>query len=372
MIRVLEVIASMNRGGVETTLMNIFRTINRNEVILDFLLTTDRECDYNEEIRRLGGEIYSIPNRKYGLKKNKDALYEFFRIHKEYNIIHMHVASLTYIEPLKAAQSAGIPVRIIHARNTRQNGCKIHILLHYYHQLQIKNIATSYFTCSDLASKWMYGNRIDPTKIKMINNGIIADKFIFDNNIRKRVRNDLALKENELAIVNVGRFAKQKNHIFLLNVFKEVKRIVPTAKLFLIGEGPNRKKIQAKIASLNLGNSVILTGVRNDICDILQGMDLFLMPSLYEGLPGSIVEAQGSSLPCLLSDTITKEVALTNLVSYKSLKESSKVWAEKTIELVNRSQRRNTKKEIVDSGFDMYTIAKRLEQFYIDMDVKAR
>lgn len=370
MIRVLEVLASMNRGGVETTLMNIFRSMDREKVMLDFLLTTDKECDYNEEIRKLGGHIYSVPNRKNGLIKNRKALDKFFDEHPEYKIVHMHGASLTYIEPLKAAKRAGVPVRIIHSRNTRQSGSKLHVLLHYFHQFQIANVATHFFACSDLAKDWMYGNKIVSGKCKIINNGIISKEFIFSEEKRSCVRKKLNITSNEFAVVNVGRLADQKNHEFLLAVFNEIVKIVPTAKLFLIGTGPNKVKIEKIIRQYQLDKKVVLLGVRSDINNLLQGMDLFLMPSLYEGLPGSVIEAQGSSLPCLLSDTITKEVAITNLVKYMSLKESSTEWAKSAVEMWYGSSRRDMHEEIVNAGFDMENIAKKMQDFYLKVGKK--
>lgn len=367
MIRVLEVLASMNRGGVETTLMNIFRSIDREKVVLDFLLTTDQECDYNAEIRQLGGRIYSVPNRKEGFYKNRKALDAFFENHPEYKIVHMHGASLTYIEPLKAAKRAGVPVRIIHSRNTQQSGSKLHVLLHYWHQRQISNVATHYFACSELARDWMYGKYIPAQKCRIINNGIISRKFVFNGNLRELVRKKLGIENDEFAVVNVGRLADQKNHCFLLDVFKEIVKLNPDSKLFLIGEGSNRGKIEEKIKEYSLDDKVNLLGVRSDINSLLQGMDLFLMPSLYEGLPGSVVEAQGSSLPCLLSDTITREVAITNLVKYMSLQTDTARWAEVAIEMWKNSNRCNNCEEIIKAGFDMENISAGLQQFYLEV-----
>lgn len=367
MVRILEIVASMDRGGVETTLMNIFRMIDKNKIVFDFLLATDRECAYNEEIRNLGGRIYSVPNRKKGLKKNRDALDAFFAEHKEYQIVHMHAASLSYIEPLKAAKRYGIPVRIIHSRNTKQNGSRMHILLHYFHQIQIGGIANYYFACSDLAGQWMYGSRIPKSKRRIINNGINSDKFVYDLSIRNKLRSELEIEEDEYAIVNVGRLSEQKNHIFILDIFRHMINQGGNYKLFLVGDGKNKEKIKKKIKEYGLEDRVTFVGVRSDINKILQAMDLFLMPSLYEGLPGSAVEAQGSSLPCLLSDTITKEVAITDLVKFMSLKEEPKVWAKEAISMLNTCIRRNTQEEIIKAGFDMKSISNDLQSFYLSL-----
>lgn len=366
MERVLQVVAGMGRGGVETTLMNIFRTLDRSKIVFDFLLQTDKKCDYHDEILSLGGRIYSVTPRNKSVLKNRKELNEFFGEHNDYKIVHMHVSSLSYVEPLKAAHRHGVPVRIIHSRNTKQGGkSRIHKYLHYWNQRNVKSFATDFFACSDLAAFWLYGKKqFEAGEFKIINNGIQVDKFVYNPQKREEMRSNLEIS-NKFAIVNVGRFYNQKNHMFLLDIFKNIHDKRSDSVLVLIGDGPLRQSVENKIEQLGLKESVILTGVRSDIPELLQAMDIFIMPSFYEGLPGTIVEAQGAGLPCLLSDTITKQVQITTLVDYISLDSDPEIWANRAMQMVDSNERRNTQQELKDAGFDMTTISKKLENFYI-------
>ncbi|WP_394238282.1 glycosyltransferase family 1 protein [Niallia oryzisoli] len=370
MLRVLHCVAGMGRGGVETTLMNIFRNIDRNLIQFDFLVTTKDKCDYDDEILSLGGRIHYVPSRKQGIMKSRKALYEFFSVHKEYKIVHQHVSSLSNIEAIKAAKRAGVPVRIIHSRNTQQSGSKLHKYLHLWNQRDIQSYATDYFACSDLAAKWLYGEKqFTNGNYKIINNGIQSDKFVFNSEMRDRLRKELGV-EQKLVIGNVGRFNLQKNHMFLLDVFKSVNDANPNSLLLLIGDGALRGCIEDKIEELGLNANVILTGVRSDISDLLQAMDIFVMPSFYEGLPGTVIEAQGAGLPCLISDTITNEVHITDLVHYASLEDTAEKWRDIILNMTSDFHRRDTQSELVEAGFDMKSIAKELQEYYIDRITK--
>lgn len=366
MIRVLHILDSMNRGGIETTLMNIFRKIDKDKVVFDFLLQTDKKCDYSDEIEELGGKIYSVIPRKKGILKNKKELESFFATHKEYKIVHMHVGSLTYTMPLRIAKKYSVPIRIIHSRNTREGGHKIHKYMHLFNKIFIGNIATDFFACSDLAGKWLYPKKIiNSSKYKIINNGIATEKFIYSEDVRKKIRKELKC-ENKLILVNVGRLHPQKNHMFLLEIFGELIKVNKQSMMYLIGDGKLRADIENKIKQMNLEKNIILLGKRENIYDLLQGMDIFVMPSFYEGLPGSVIEAQGAGLPCVISDTITKEVEITDLVNYLSINENPKVWSEKILEVVKTSKRRNTQREIKNACFDMEQIANDLQVYYLN------
>jgi glycosyltransferase involved in cell wall biosynthesis len=356
----------MNRGGLETTLMNIFRNIDREFVIFDFLVLTKNKCAYDDEIRSLGGQIHYIPPRKQGLIKNRRALSEFFNEHKEYKIVHQHASSLSNIEPIIVARREQVPVRIIHSRNTRQGGSYFHKYLHLWNRRKIKSYATDYFACSDLAAKWLYGEKqYIEGEYTIINNGIETEKFVFNTDTRNRVRKEFGIY-NKLVLANVGRLHPQKNHKFLLEIFKSVHESNPNTVLMLVGDGPLRNEIEDIIEELNLKEHVILTGVRKDIPSLLQAMDIFVMPSYYEGLPGAIVEAQGAGLPCLISDTITNQVQITDLVHFASLNETSDIWREKVFNILSNSKRRDTRIELEKAGYDMSGIARDLQKFYLN------
>jgi glycosyltransferase involved in cell wall biosynthesis len=361
MIRVLHVLSSMNRGGMETFIMNIYRNIDKKKVQFDFLLHTQEECAYNDEIRSLGGKIFSVPSRRNGVLKNRKALDNFFKEHPEYRIVHQHVSSLTYVAPLKIAKKNGVPVRIVHSHNTQQGGSRIHKYIHKYNQLFIESFATHYFACSNLAAKWLYPRK--QYKFILINNGIETEKFIYNTEIRDEYRKKFDI-ENKFVLGHVGRFSPQKNHDFLIDIFKEIHDENNDCVLMLIGDGELRTKIENKVKKLGLQNDVIFTGIRSDIAELYQAMDLFVFPSLYEGLGIVLIEAQASGLKCFTSNKVVpKDVNVTGLVNFLDLDKSAQYWANRI--MTNKNYRRNlTLDTIKGAGYDVYQIATNLQKWY--------
>lgn len=369
MIRVLHIVHSMNRGGLETTLMNIFRNINRELIQFDFLVSIKDKGAYDDEIKSLGGNIYYVPPRSEGILQNRKQLKTFFENHNYYKIIHQHVSSLSYVKPLKYAMKNSIPVRIVHSRNTMEGGSFIHKYLHLWNQKKIKSYATDFFACSDLAAKWLYGKKqYNKGEYKIINNGIMTEKFIFNIKVRESIRKEFGI-ENKFVIGHVGRFHPQKNHLYLIDIFKNFFETTPNSVLLLIGDGALRNQIEEHIKKLNLTENVILTGVKENISELLQCMDIFVMPSFYEGLPGTIVEAQGAGLPCLISDKITRQVKITDLVHYESIDSDPSIWSNRIFQIINNFERRNTQSDLINAGFDMRYIAKELESFYLEKSI---
>lgn len=367
MIRVLHIVMGMNRGGLETFIMNIYRNIDRNKVQFDFLVHTDKNCEYDDEIRRLGGAIFHVIPRRISIIKNRNTLETFFKTHLEYNIIHQHVSSLSYVEPLKIARMHNVPVRIVHGHSTQEGGNSIHKYVHIYNQYFIKSYATHYFTCSDLAGKWMLGKTLySKNKHKIINNGIDIKEFKYDKEIRKMIRERYDLAD-KFTIGHVGSFRYPKNHEFLIDIFYEILKDYPKSILMLIGEGDLRTSIEDKILKLGISENVILTGNKSNISELLQAMDVFVFPSHYEGLPVSLVEAQASGLPCIVSSTITQQVKITKNIEFVDIKSSSKLWAEKVINNKNQYIRRDCSEQVKNSGFDITVTAKELQCFYNSM-----
>jgi glycosyltransferase involved in cell wall biosynthesis len=231
-----------------------------------------------------------------------------------------------------------------------------------------RNIADYFFGCSQLAGEKRYGKKVANNKevFTVLNNAIESDKYVFNENIRKKIRDEFSLTDSHFVIGHIGRFQKVKNHTFLVNIFKEIYEINPNAVLMLVGTGENIEQIKSQVKELNLENNVIFTGVRSDVNELLQAFDVFVFPSIYEGLPVTVVEAQAAGLPCLISDTITKEVSVTNLVNYASLSDSYKGWAEESIRISNKD-RKNIKQLIIDAGYDIKTTSKWLENFYLNL-----
>lgn len=365
MIRVLHIVNIMNRGGLETMIMNLYRNIDRTMIQFDFLVHSTQPGDYDDEIKELGGNIYNVASRRQGFLNNRKQLIEFFKHHPEYMIVHMHVSSLSYITPLKMATKARVPIRIIHSHSTSIGKNKLHVLLHRFNQRNLTKYATNYFACSDLAAKWLYGNDLySKLDISLVNNSIDARKFIFNKKVRERIREEFNISD-KFVIGHVGRFQKPKNHNFLINIFKEIHNINPNVVLMLVGRGELEKQIKNKVRNLELSNDVIFMGVRSDIPELLQAMDVFLFPSLHEGLPVTLVEAQAAGLRIIASDSITEEICLTNLVKFLSLKQPASEWAKEVLNYIDGYERKDTFDEISNAGYDMKTLAKELENFYI-------
>lgn len=366
MIRVLHVVIGMNRGGLETFIMNVYRNINRNVIQFDFLVHTNNECAYDAEIKELGGKIFSVPARNKGVSKNRKALNDFFKNHKEYKIVHQHVSSLTYITPLKYAKRYGVPIRIIHGHSTGQSGHKFHEYIHKYNQHYIKSIATHYFACSEMAAKWLYSKKqFINKKYDIINNAIDSKSFIYCEQKRLEKRSELGLK-GQYVIGHIGRFNLVKNHEFLIDIFKSVHEKDNDVILLLVGDGELRINIQEKVNKLGLQNNVIFTGIRSDISDILQAMDIFVFPSLYEGLGIVAVEAQASGLHCIASDQVPKEISVTENVKFLSLDDNVDVWVDEILRKKNYFERQDTSLLVKNNGYDINNVCKKLEKIYIN------
>lgn len=366
MVRILHIVAAMNRGGIETLLMNLYHHIDRTRVQFDFLLHTQAECDYNQEIRDLGGRIYTVPSRRGGIGKNRQALADFFATHKEYKIVHQHVSSLSYVTPLKIAAEYGVPVRIVHSHNTSQGGSRIHKYIHLWNRMTVERFATDYFACSDAAARWLYGRkRCDKTGFyRLIQNGIDVSRFVYNSGTRVRLREELNLG-NRFVAGHVGRFHSQKNHLFLLDVWAEVVKDVPDACLMLVGDGDLRPEIEKKIESLNLKANVVLMGVRSDVADLLNVMDVFIFPSVYEGLGIVLVEAQANGMPCVASTEVPREVKILDSCIFLSLSSPVALWKKEILKRMKEKRRMDIGGLITDAGYEIANVARELEHFYL-------
>jgi glycosyltransferase involved in cell wall biosynthesis len=368
-VRVLRVVGRMNRGGLETIIMNAYRIIDREKLQFDFVVHTEEECAYDEEIRSLGGRIFNMPsyNGKNHFQYVK-AWRNFFQEHPEYKVIHGHVRSTASIY-LKIAKGFGLTT-IAHSHNT-SSGRNLQAIVKNALQLPIRYYADYLFACSTPAGKWLFGENVtSKSNFKVIPNGIDSQKYTYNPEISAEVKRDFGIGD-EVVIGHVGRFHKQKNHLFLLSVFKEINRKNPNTILMLVGEGSLRNQITKQVEECGLTNKVIMTGSRNDVPRLMQAMDIFVFPSLFEGFGNVIIEAQAAGLPCIVSSTIPKEVELTSLVDFVPLNKSAEFWASKILSKLSRKvERTNTAGQIIMAGFDVYPIAKWYQDFYIKNSVK--
>ncbi len=359
LIRILQVVTHMERGGLESMLMNYYRHIDREKVQFDFLVHRQERSAFDDEIESLGGKIYRLPRLVPWSKSYLNTLDRFFAEHQEYKIVHVHQDCMSSVI-LKAAMKHNIPVRIAHSHSANQDkNLKYPIKLWY--KRSIPKYATTLFACGKDAGDWMFGG----APYKIVNNAIDAAAYTYNTETRLRIRTELGLND-KFVVGHVGRFNQPKNHPFLLEIFAALVKKEPSAVLLLVGGGDDMPKIQAKAQLLGIAQQVRFLGVRSDVADLLQTMDVFVFPSLYEGLPVTMVEAQASGLPCLISDKVPPECILTNgLVNVMPLSASPDTWAEKILEMRNVS-RTDRRAEIAAQGFDITAEAVKLQEFYIN------
>lgn len=356
-LRVLQIITSLDRGGIETMLMNHYRAIDRNKIQFDFLVHTDSNGKYGQEVLELGGHIYHIQRLNPLSLKYKQSLKHFFLSH-DYQIIHVHQDCLSAVI-IKIAKECGIPVRIAHSHTANQEK-NLKYILKLFYKKRIKKYATDLLACSKKAGKWMF----ETDNFQIFNNAINTNDFVFNSEIKRQIKKEFALND-EFIIGHVGNFSDTKNHLYMLDVFAEYLKICDNAKLIFVGDGGLRPAIEGKIAELHLEDKVILTGGRGDVNRIMQCFDVFIMPSKFEGLPVVLIEAQAAGLPCLISDRISSECKITDQVYMLSIDEPAKKWAKKLNEL-SRIKRVNNYEKIRAAGYDVQDNAIRLQKYYYE------
>jgi glycosyltransferase involved in cell wall biosynthesis len=362
--RILQVLNSMNRGGIETFIMNVYRNIDREHFEFDFLTQSRGVAAYDKEISMLGGTQYRLPPRRNNVFRFNRAINHFFNINREYDAVHFHISNLSTITSLKAAYKEKIKTRIIHSHGSKCPSGLHHRLLHWWNQQSVHVWGTHYFACSNQAASHLYANKLKNRKVTIVNNAIELERFVFDNRKRTAARRALDL-EDQFIMGHIGTFCHAKNHAFLLDIFLEVKKTIGNAVLVLVGDGPLRPDIERRAQALNIEDSVHILGVRSDIPDLLQAMDVFILPSYNEGLPVVGIEAQAAGLKCFLSDSITRQVNVTGLVDYIPLGQSPEHWAERILACSNGYPRENMEKVMKLSGFDIAATVKQLGSVYL-------
>lgn len=363
MIRILHVIGRMNRGGAETMIMNLYRNIDRTKVQFDFVEHYDERAVFDDEIESLGGKIFRCPRyviiNHYEYQKWWNS---FFKDHsEEFAVIHGHIGSSASIY-LSIAKKFGL-FTIAHSHSAR-GIISFRDLVYKIISYNTRYIADYFFGCSELAGVSRYGIRtVNGKYFSVLNNAINTSDYKFDNNVRTKMRSELSVEKDDFVIGHVGRFDKAKNQQFLVHIFKSLQQYCSNSKLVLVGTGEDVSQIENLVEELGLKEKVIFTGVRSDVNELLQAFDVFVFPSLYEGLPVTLVEAQAAGLPCVISDTITNEVSLTNLVNYKSLNDSYDSWADAVLNCID-IERKDMSEEIISAGYDIKTTARWLTDFY--------
>lgn len=359
-LRVLMIVTSMQRGGMETFTMNVYRAMDRTKVQFDFLLHRDFKGDYDDEIERMGGRLYRIRRQNPLDPRYWHALDSFFAEH-HYDVVHAQLDCLS-AEPLAVAERHGAAVRVAHSHSSDQDKdlkYPIKMLCKPF----IARYATHLFACGERAGSWMFGHN-DFTVIK---NCIDVGSYAFDADVREAARGMLGIGRETLVVGHVGRFNEVKNHAFILEVFAALLSRRPGSRLLLVGDGPLREEIECRASALGIRRSVDFLGVRPDIPSLMQAMDCFLMPSLYEGLPMVLVEAQASGLPCLISDAIPEDCDIApNLVERVALSESPESWSSRIERLAAEpNDRAAGARDVAEAGFDAKGVAAQLQDFYL-------
>ncbi|MCL2717324.1 MAG: glycosyltransferase [Lachnospiraceae bacterium] len=362
-IRILHVLASVNRGGAESRTMDLYRNINREKVQFDFLINNKKTSHYEAEILSMGGRVYRIPRFFiYNYFSYRKAVREFFRVHHDFKMIQGHLTSSAAIF-LPIAKKAGVPVTIAHSRNAGVDPGLKGVLTHLF-QFRLNRIADHLFACSRIAGIAVFGRKAwEKGKITYIPNAIETEKFEYDETSRTDLRDKFGLN-GKFVIGHVGRFDYQKNHKYLLKVFYEVQKQKPESCLFLVGDGNGKEDFQIAARQMGIAEKIVYAGRVDEPWKYYQAMDYFVFPSFFEGLPGVVVEAQTSGLKCLISDTIADEVMVTENIKAMSIKNEPIKWAEFIIKTCEY-KRIKMAGEIKAAGFDASIQAKKMENFYL-------
>lgn len=366
-IHVLVLDTVMDRGGAEAMIMNYMRNVNRDLIKFDFLTNRDYRAAFEDEIESLGGKVYHMcPMYPGKFGQYKREVREFLKEHPEYKIIHSNLEERSYFA-LKEAKKLGVPVRISHSHN-RPLGFDLKLIMRYYFRFMLKYYNTHMFSCGVEAGDWLYGKK-NRDKVIIMNNAIDARAYTYD------VEKSLAMKEQlgvtaKKVIGHVGRFFAQKNHPFLIDIFNEIHKKDADTVLLLVGGGELddrlKNEMKQKVSDLGLDDCVQFLGVREDVADVMQAFDLFLLPSLFEGLPVTMVEAQSSGLPCVISDKVPIQCDITGNVKVVELDASPDVWADVVLQYLDEFKREDTFDKISEAGFDIKDNAKWLQEFYVE------
>lgn len=359
-IKIAHIVGKWVGGGVEAVIMNYYRHIDRNKIQFDFICDNDSTDIPYEEIEKLGGKVILIPPYQKVLKYQK----ELIKVLKDgkYQIVHSHINTLS-VFPLRAAKKAGVPVRVAHSHSTTNKKEWKKNLLKQVLRPFSKTYATDYFACTEHAGRWLFGNKVyDEGKVYLLNNAIDLDKFRYNEEVREAKRKELGIEEDMLVVGHIGRFVEQKNHRFLIDIFNEVHKRQENSVLLLVGQGPLVEEMKEKVKNLNLTDSVKFLGQRSDVNELYQAFDVFLLPSLYEGLGMVLIEAQASGLPCVASTEVPRIAQVTSEFKFVRLNDSEVIWAEEIMKLGRI--RKDNNFEISNNGFNIKEEVSKLQEKY--------
>ncbi len=357
MIRILQIGLSYDYGGIESFVINYYKKMDHSHIQFDFINPYNRPLAFEKDIIKLGGIIYKLPDfHKNPLAYKK----ELSKIIKQYSVVHIHMLSASNLIPLKLAKKNGISKIIVHSHNTKAEGI-LRTILHYVNYNKIRKMADIYFACSNQAGRWMFGKQVKYTVIK---NAIPLQKYCFSEEKRNKIRTELGFKENETVYGSVGRLNIQKNQLFLIEIFAEILKITPNSFLVIVGVGELYNTIIALTKKLHIDKKVMLLGKRMDVDEIYSSLDCVIFPSLFEGLPLTLVEAQANGLKCYVSkEGVPYETKVIDTFEFISLRKTPQEWA-KIITSKTHLRDIEAVKVLKESHYDIDFESNRLEKVY--------
>lgn len=361
-INILQVAGSMDRGGTEAFLMNVFRNINRERFNFVFLCFGDKKFDYEEEVALLGGKIIRVAHIKDIGTIKYIARIKNVIARENIDIVHAHTYYNSMFSMI-AAKLSGVKVRITHSHFT-ESGPSQSVLKKIYNKVAeiiIRKYSTNYLACGDEAGKSLFPKN----KFTIVHNGIILEDYYLNINSRTSLRQSLNISQDSIVIGHVGRFDQQKNHKFLIEVFEEYLKLNPNSYLMLIGAGMLEEKIRSQVKKMGIQKNILFLGKRSDVNKLYNAMDIFLLPSLYEGLPVTLIETQANGLASLVSNTIDKSVKLTPCVQFAPLNQSPKQWAKQVTKM--KLDHINTKEIMESSNYNIAQNVNKIEHLYMNM-----
>lgn len=365
--RVLHFELTGNIGGIESFILNLYKNIDRSTYKFDFITTSETPV-YKDELETLGGRVFQVPIYKdiWGYTREIKKIIAA----NNYDIIHIHKNSSANIIPAIIAKKISSAKIIVHSHNTLPTKGRLSGLLHKINRSYLYNVADEHLACSNIAGKWMFGDR----KYEVIPNGVDTSQFLFSTEGRKKIRSEFGIPEDAFIVGNVGRFTEQKNHRFIIDIFESLLGIKENAYLILVGTGELEDEIKERVKKKCIAKKVIFTGKRNDIPDIMSALDVFLMPSFYEGLPIVAVEAQANGLRLCLSDTIAKETDIFRDAKWIDLAEDMSNIANKlnSITYISQTERLKRCQEFSNSIYTIKNTVNKIRILYIQPDTKYR
>ena len=363
-LKVLHFGLGPNRGGIETYLQKISSRVNPDKFHFTFLHSSPDPC-FKNELTQLGCDFKKVTPRSKSVKKNSKEVNHIIS-EGDYDILHCHINTLSYITPVLSALKHNVPV-IVHSRNAGTGGSLFTKIMHKINQYRLPLNKINKIAVSQEAGEWLFGRNTD---FEVYNNGIDLDTFRFNENGRKNVRNEFSIEDDEIVFGNVGAFLPAKNQAFVIEIFANILQHNKESRLLLIGEGSLKQNAVEKARELGVEEKVHFAGKRSDMPELYSAMDVMLFPSFYEGFPNTILEAQACGLPCLMSDVITKEVVIRQNCHQASLNLDAKQWADKAFQMTSPENDRKTAwNEVENAGFSVQQEIARLENLYSKVSV---